>query len=111
MPARRSQADSGLSGAGDKERKARYREQLCARSVIWASRIEARHSRIHRVLDTLSRQRQMPQSPAGGVGDRVRYGGRGRSLPGFAASEKGLAGTVDDMHIDTLGDRVETQDR
>src|SRR6478736_7760422 len=45
------------------------------------------------------------------MGDCICDRRRGWPLPGFAASEKRLTGTIDNMNLDAVGDRVEAQDR
>jgi hypothetical protein len=59
--------------------------------------------RVDRVLDPLSRQRQVAQALAGGIGDRIGDRGGCGALTGFAAAEERLAGTVDDVDVDLSG--------
>src|SRR5438067_1396550 len=61
--------------------------------------------------DALLRQRQVANSPARGIRDRVCDRAGGRSLPALAAAEEWLARPVDDMHLDAVGNGVEAQDR
>ncbi len=63
------------------------------------------------LLDALARQRQVAQPLSRGVGDGVCNRCRRRSLPGFAAAEERQAGPVDDVDLDAVRHRIETQDR
>src|SRR2546423_13871333 len=59
--------------------------------------------------DALLRQRQVANSPARGIRDRVCDRAGGRSLPALAAAEEWLARPVDGMTPHAVGNGVETQ--
>ncbi len=90
--------------AGPKHQKRRRR-------VIgrWPQRPQALDS--DRGLDALAIERQLADSHAGRIGDRIGERRRGRALRRFAGAEERRAGAVDDVHVDAVRHVGKAQDR
>src|SRR5271170_1940727 len=78
--------------------------------IIALSLLISRTLSEQRLLHFRRCQRQVAQTQARGIGERVGDGGGGGTHTGLAGTEERSAGAVDDMHIDAIGHVVEPDD-